>query len=71
MIAELHCTPKKNKVQEHYVQKTGEKPNADREHIFYFNNFFFSSFAQNKGAGHTAFEPRRRTSYCEDCEDLP
>ena len=41
MIAELHCTQNRNKVQEHYVQKTGEKPNADREHIFYFNNFFF------------------------------
>ena len=34
--------------------------------IFFILISFFSSFAQSKGAGHTAFEPRRRTSYCED-----
>ena len=50
------------------VQKTSKKPNADREsktHILYFNKLF-SPFAQNKGAGHAASEPRRRTSRYED-----
>ena len=44
--------------------KQVEKTNADGErktHILYF-----LPFAQNKEAGHSAFEPRRRTSLSED-----
>ena len=40
--------------------KQVKKPNADREYILYFNKVFFP-YAQNKGAGHTASETRRRT----------
>ena len=48
--------------------KQVEKTNADGErktHILYFNKYFLP-FAQNKEAGHCAFEPRRRTSLSED-----
>ena len=52
VIAELHCTQNRNKVQEHYVQKTGEKPNADREHIFYLNKFFFFFRTEQRSRSH-------------------
>ena len=71
IIDTSNCWPtlcQKTKFKSIDVQKTSERPNADRErktHILYFTKFFFP-FPQNKGAGHTASEPRRRTSHYKD-----